>query len=97
MAGECRSHCQSDAVYSYKLMGQPGLFQIYQCARNTAGSQLTHHMQYMGANVPGKKREFLLYMGGIPRWWNACEDALQNWKGFDLDARGSPVFVESKV
>ena len=39
---------------------------------------------YMGANVPGKKREYLLYMGGIPAWHKACEEALENWSGFDL-------------
>jgi hypothetical protein len=38
----------------------------------------------MGADVPGKKREFLLYMGGIPAWHKACEEALEGWKGFDV-------------
>jgi hypothetical protein len=38
----------------------------------------------MSANVPGKKREFLLYMGGIPSWHKACEEALEGWKGFDV-------------
>jgi hypothetical protein len=38
----------------------------------------------MGANVPGKKREFLLYLGGIPAWHKACEEALEGWKGFDV-------------
>lgn len=42
---------------------------------------------YMGANVPGKKREFLIYMGGVPAWHQACVDALDDWKGFDTSAR----------
>ena len=39
---------------------------------------------YMGANVPGKKREYLIYMGGIPAWHQACLDALDGWKGFEI-------------
>ncbi|KAF2168746.1 hypothetical protein M409DRAFT_65164 [Zasmidium cellare ATCC 36951] len=38
---------------------------------------------YMGANVPGKKREFLIYMGGVPTWHSAAVDALEGWKGFE--------------
>lgn len=41
---------------------------------------------YMGANVPGKRREFLIYMGGVPTWHKACIDALEDWKGFDTGA-----------
>ncbi|KAF7190181.1 Baeyer-Villiger monooxygenase, partial [Pseudocercospora fuligena] len=41
---------------------------------------------YMGANVPGKRREFLIYMGGVPTWHKACIDALEDWKGFDTSA-----------
>ena len=39
---------------------------------------------YMGANVPGKRREMLLYMGGIPMWHAAALKALKDWKGFDI-------------
>lgn len=39
---------------------------------------------YMGANIPGKKREYLIYMGGIPAWHEACLDALEGWKGFEI-------------
>lgn len=35
-------------------------------------------------SVPGKKKEFLLYMGGIPAWHDACQDALDGWKGFEV-------------
>lgn len=40
----------------------------------------------MGANVPGKKREYLLYMGGVQNWHAACRDALEDWKGFEISA-----------
>ena len=42
---------------------------------------------YMGANIPGKKREYLLYMGGLPAWHQACIEALEGWKGFEVNAR----------
>ena len=41
---------------------------------------------YMGANVPGKPREFLLFMGGLPMWHQACVEALEGWKGFEVNA-----------
>lgn len=37
---------------------------------------------YMGANIPGKRREPLIYLGGMPRWWQQCTDALEQWEGF---------------
>ena len=40
---------------------------------------------YMGANVPGKKREFLLYLGGLPEWQKACQKALDGWNDFEID------------
>jgi hypothetical protein len=39
---------------------------------------------YMGANIPGKKREMLLYIGGIQMWHQAATQALEGWKGFDV-------------
>lgn len=39
---------------------------------------------YMGSNIPGKKREMLLYLGGLPLWHEACLKAIDNWKGFDV-------------
>ena len=38
---------------------------------------------YMGANVPGKKREYLLYMGGMDLWHSKCQAALKDWQDFD--------------
>lgn len=43
---------------------------------------------YMGGNVPGKKREFLLYLGGLQEWNRACQNALNNWQDFEV-TRGS--------
>jgi cation diffusion facilitator CzcD-associated flavoprotein CzcO len=36
---------------------------------------------YMGANVPGKKRELLAYPGGLPTYLQKCNEAAE--KGYD--------------
>ncbi|BCR91442.1 flavin-containing monooxygenase [Aspergillus chevalieri] len=36
---------------------------------------------YMGANIPGKRREPLIYMGGLDRWWQMCMKTLETWEG----------------
>lgn len=36
---------------------------------------------YMGANIPGKRREPLIYMGGLNRWWQSCMATLETWQG----------------
>ncbi len=38
---------------------------------------------YMGANVPGKPRVFLPYVGGVGRYRQVCDDVIaQGWLGF---------------
>jgi cyclohexanone monooxygenase len=40
---------------------------------------------YMGANVPGKKRELLAYPGGLPTYLQKCKDSAENgYAGFLL-------------
>ncbi|KAH6683863.1 hypothetical protein B0J14DRAFT_389 [Halenospora varia] len=39
---------------------------------------------YMGANIPGKVREQLMYLGGVDAYNVAILDALIGWKGFDV-------------
>lgn len=37
---------------------------------------------YMGANIPGKRREPLIWLGGIQSWWKSCNESLEGWAGF---------------
>jgi cation diffusion facilitator CzcD-associated flavoprotein CzcO len=37
---------------------------------------------YMGSNIPGKRREPLIYLGGMQNWWQKCTSALKGWEGF---------------
>lgn len=39
---------------------------------------------YFGANIPGKRREPLIYLGGLQRWWQQCLASLENWNGFEV-------------
>jgi hypothetical protein len=41
---------------------------------------------FMGANIPGKKRAFLAYGGGLPRYRDKCEEvAAGGYIGFELE------------
>lgn len=45
---------------------------------------------YMGANIPGKKREQLNYIGGVYNYDRACRASLEKWQGFDLAYEKDP-------
>ena len=39
----------------------------------------------MGANIPGKVREALVYMGGVPTYYKSLkEEAEKGYPGFEL-------------
>ncbi|MFT5172942.1 MAG: cyclohexanone monooxygenase [Gammaproteobacteria bacterium] len=40
---------------------------------------------YVGANIPGKKRVFMPYLGGFEKYWKLCEEiAAEGYRGFVL-------------
>jgi cyclohexanone monooxygenase len=40
---------------------------------------------FMGTNIPGKKRHYLLYAGGSPKYRQKCEEvAAKGYEGFLL-------------
>lgn len=39
---------------------------------------------YMGANIPGKVREQLIYLGGVDMYNKQIHEALDDWSGFQL-------------
>ena len=39
---------------------------------------------YMGANIPGKPREQLNYLGGIKNYESECRTALRDLNGFNV-------------
>jgi cyclohexanone monooxygenase len=39
----------------------------------------------MGANIPGKPRELLMYPSGLPAYLQACEDSIgKDFAGFEV-------------
>ena len=47
---------------------------------------------YMGANVPGKPRVFMPYIGGLPRYSELCDDvAADDYRGFTLTPATAPA------
>jgi cation diffusion facilitator CzcD-associated flavoprotein CzcO len=47
---------------------------------------------YMGANVPGKPRVFMPYIGGLPLYTETCENVAANdYRGFTLTAATAPA------
>ena len=48
---------------------------------------------YMGANIPGKPRICMLYLGGAPAYRATCDDVVtKGYAGFTLDRAAVPVF-----
>ena len=46
---------------------------------------------YMGANVPGKPRVFMPYIGGLPRYSEICDEvAAHDYRGFTLTVATTP-------
>ena len=57
------------------------------CEEVVAGTLFpTANSWFMGANIPGKKRMFLAYGGGLPRYRVKCDDvAARGYAGFALE------------
>lgn len=39
---------------------------------------------WVGSNIPGKKKEPLLWCGGVQGWWANCKDGLKDWSHFTI-------------
>ena len=51
---------------------------------------------YMGANIPGKPRIFMPYVGGFDRYKRACDDiAAKAYEGFTLTPAKEPALVDA--
>ncbi|KAK1713836.1 cyclopentanone 1,2-monooxygenase [Colletotrichum acutatum] len=51
---------------------------------------------YVGGNIPGKKKEQLNYLGGIPQYLKECHEGTKDWSNFDVVA-GAGSAIKSKV
>ena len=59
---------------------------IAECAQRAEATLFTKaNSWYMGANVPGKPRVFMLFIGGFGAYLDICNEvAAAGYKGFDL-------------
>ena len=47
---------------------------------------------YLGANIPGKPRMFMPYVGGVGAYRQKCQEVVdQGYEGFDLAQRSTAV------
>lgn len=50
---------------------------------------------YMGANIPGKPRIFMPYIGGVGAYRRICEDVVtEGYKGFQFNVDAAQVAAE---
>lgn len=45
----------------------------------------------MGANIPGKKREQMVYLAGVDVYNKVVFEALDGWKGFNVKKEGGQM------
>jgi cyclohexanone monooxygenase len=58
---------------------------VNEVAQGTMFTAPTCNSWYLGANVPGKARIFMPYVGGYPRYRARCEhEAANGYEGFAL-------------
>ena len=50
---------------------------------------------YLGANIPGKPRVFMPYLGGVGAYRNICDEVRESgYSGFAIDGRGRPADID---
>lgn len=59
---------------------------VAECARRAEASLFTQaNSWYLGANVPGKPRVFMLFVGGFGAYLDICREVADaGYKGFEL-------------
>ena len=58
-------------------------------AREPKGAEVVANSWYMGANIPGKPRVFMPYVGGVVPYRQKCNEVAANgYEGFRLSQAG---------
>jgi len=68
-------------------------------AHNTEVADMTIYVHannwYLGANIPGKPRVFMPYLGGVGAYRNICDEVRErNYEGFAIDGAGKSPTVD---
>jgi cyclohexanone monooxygenase len=84
---DCIAYLRKQKIRRIEATEQAELEWRQHCEEVVAGTLFpTANSWFMGANIPGKKRTFLAYGGGLPRYREKCNDvAAQAYAGFVLE------------
>ena len=65
---------------------------VNKVAQGTMYTAESCHSWYLGANVPGKTRQFMPYIGGVGRYRHKCDEIAANgYQGFVMHRDATPV------
>ena len=88
--GDCITHLRTTGQRSIEARPeseQMWIAHVNQVAEGTMFTAPTCNSWYLGANVPGKPRIFMPYVGGLPRYREQCElEASNGYSGFRLSS-----------
>jgi len=88
--GDCITHLRATGQHTIEPLPESEIAWITHVNEVAAGTMFTApscNSWYLGANVPGKPRIFMPYVGGFPRYRERCElEASSGYQGFHLGA-----------
>ncbi len=91
--GECIGYVRANDVFTiepHPASEQQWIAHVNDVAEGTMFTAPTCNSWYLGANISGKPRIFMPYVGGYPRYRERCEqEAAGGYPGFRLEARDS--------
>jgi cyclohexanone monooxygenase len=88
---DCVDHLDSHEIATIEATREAADDWVAECNAKAAGTLFpTANSWYMGANIPGKPRVFMPYIGGFGNYNTICaEVAAAGYKGFALDGRAA--------
>jgi cyclohexanone monooxygenase len=89
--GECIEHMNKNNLQTIEPTTeaeQGWVAHVNDVAEGTMYTAPSCNSWYLGANIPGKPRIFMPYVGGYPQYRERCEQVVANgYEGFVLDFR----------
>ena len=85
---DCISYLEENGIDSIEPLPEAEeqwVNHVNEVARGTMYTAPTCNSWYLGANIEGKPRIFMPYVGGLPRYRERCEEiVMQGYAGFEL-------------
>jgi cyclohexanone monooxygenase len=87
--GDCIDYLRGarlDTIEPTDEAEQEWIVHVNEVAEGTMYTTPSCNSWYLGANIPGKPRLFMPYVGGYPRYKARCDEAAGNdYEGFQLN------------